>query len=603
MPQFSSQIPAPKNWQDFETICWDLWRKIWNDPDAQKNGRQGQSQHGVDIFGTPNKGKVWAGVQCKGKDNYTKQSLTKSELKSEVSKALKFNPSLSEFTVATTAPRDAKLQELARIITEEHLAKDLFSITVFFWEDIIDRLEDFPELFDKYYPGLIINTEALKTAIIEPIKDISKGQSHMLASFDSLKDDIKSIHQYNITDITSTVTVEFHAELDDARDLLRENNPKKALFFLIKLKERIWSQAPPIVKFRILTNIGASKLMLNKYNEAADLFLEASQYNPDDEKALSNTALAYLLLNKFEDAKRFAYKILEKNPANKQAYSIIVQASEEDDLQNIIEKVPDVYRNATEISYAIGVIAARKKMLIEAKKWFEIALENNGTDIFDIKGALGRVLIEIILKNQVSIYVAGLNDKEKEDVLIAIGLLNEAWELVYNTDLREFRVAWLVQRAAGRKLLCQWQEAISDINLALEVEPTNPTLIKYKAIFSVELNQNQTAINLLKDILWREETPEAAIILGDILRMEKKYGEAVSILNELLGRNPAKDLSEDAKSLLIQTCLESKEDILIEQAKNLSDSMRAENPTFILNLVIAAKISRSLGEKQGAISL
>ncbi|HEV7857734.1 MAG TPA: hypothetical protein VGO91_03720, partial [Pyrinomonadaceae bacterium] len=69
------QIPAPSNWQDFETLCCDLWRAIWKDPNTIKHGRQGQKQHGVDVSGRPNLHSAWAGVQCKGKDNFTDKEL------------------------------------------------------------------------------------------------------------------------------------------------------------------------------------------------------------------------------------------------------------------------------------------------------------------------------------------------------------------------------------------------------------------------------------------------------------------------------------------------------------------------------------------------
>ena len=33
LPSFiNQQIAPPKNWQDFEDLCADLWAKIWNDP-------------------------------------------------------------------------------------------------------------------------------------------------------------------------------------------------------------------------------------------------------------------------------------------------------------------------------------------------------------------------------------------------------------------------------------------------------------------------------------------------------------------------------------------------------------------------------------------
>ena len=91
IPLFSGlQIPPPANWQDFETLCCDLWRSIWKDSNTQKNWRWGQPQHAVDICGRPNQEDSWAGVQCKGKDNYTNKSLAEKEVRDEVEKAKSF---------------------------------------------------------------------------------------------------------------------------------------------------------------------------------------------------------------------------------------------------------------------------------------------------------------------------------------------------------------------------------------------------------------------------------------------------------------------------------------------------------------------------------
>ena len=43
------QVPPPAKWEDFEDLCLDLWRKIWRDENAQKNGRRGQPQNGGGI--------------------------------------------------------------------------------------------------------------------------------------------------------------------------------------------------------------------------------------------------------------------------------------------------------------------------------------------------------------------------------------------------------------------------------------------------------------------------------------------------------------------------------------------------------------------------
>lgn len=81
-------IRKPQNWQDFETLCKMLWGEIWgNQNKIKKNGRLGQPQSGVDIFGVP-KGRIqYSGIQCKGKDDYSNAQLTKQEIDVELEKA------------------------------------------------------------------------------------------------------------------------------------------------------------------------------------------------------------------------------------------------------------------------------------------------------------------------------------------------------------------------------------------------------------------------------------------------------------------------------------------------------------------------------------
>jgi hypothetical protein len=96
----NTQLPPPENWQDFETLCWDIWKRVWRDPNTQKNGRTGQPQNGVDIFGRPGEGSSHSGIQCKGKDNFIEKSLTESELIGEVEKAKSFTPRIQGYGVA-----------------------------------------------------------------------------------------------------------------------------------------------------------------------------------------------------------------------------------------------------------------------------------------------------------------------------------------------------------------------------------------------------------------------------------------------------------------------------------------------------------------------
>ncbi len=156
MPTLSgSQIPPPRSWEEFQTICCDLWQEIWGDPNALEIGRQGQRQHGVDIAGQPKERDGWAGVQCKSKDTYSGKRLTKEELNAEVTKAKAFKPALSEFILATSGQKDETIQAEARQITERHRKNGLFSVFVWSWHDISKEIAKHPIVLKTHYPHLV----------------------------------------------------------------------------------------------------------------------------------------------------------------------------------------------------------------------------------------------------------------------------------------------------------------------------------------------------------------------------------------------------------------------------------------------------------------
>jgi len=143
------KLPPLSNWQDFERLCCDLWKRIWGSPNAMLHGRQGQPQHGVDVYAPLDGGAKWAGVQCKQTDG---PFPSKKAIEAEVEKARQFNPALSDFVLATTAKSDQKAQGWAREITEAQIERGSFPVTIYGWDDICQELEKHPDLVRHYYP-------------------------------------------------------------------------------------------------------------------------------------------------------------------------------------------------------------------------------------------------------------------------------------------------------------------------------------------------------------------------------------------------------------------------------------------------------------------
>jgi hypothetical protein len=142
----STRLPPPDQPEEFERLCRDLWADIWGDVGAQRNGRSGQKQAGVDFYGQ--RDGLWKGVQCKKKSGALRTRVTVRELEREVAAARKFNPALTSFVLATTGPRDVGVQQRAR----ELCATAGFTVEVLGWEEICAELDLRHALLERIFP-------------------------------------------------------------------------------------------------------------------------------------------------------------------------------------------------------------------------------------------------------------------------------------------------------------------------------------------------------------------------------------------------------------------------------------------------------------------
>ena len=145
-------LQHPANWEDFENLCFHLWKSIWGDHASHPNGRRGQRQNGVDIYGRPPLKDLYTGVQCKGKNGNYDKKLTIEEIDIECGNAKDFKPELDTFIMATTSPRDANIQEHCREINSEKKYK--FEVDTWSWDDIEDEVQCRPDVMEMFYPNV-----------------------------------------------------------------------------------------------------------------------------------------------------------------------------------------------------------------------------------------------------------------------------------------------------------------------------------------------------------------------------------------------------------------------------------------------------------------
>jgi hypothetical protein len=157
MPTITTmRLPPPKAWQEFEDLVLASLGQRWKTTALQRNGRSGQAQTGVDIYGSDDIGRR-VGIQCK---NF-KGALGLKTVQKEIERATKFEGNLSALFVATTAETDARLQEEVRLLSDARVAAGKFAVTVLFWDDIVDGLVANPALLRAHYPQIQIESRAL----------------------------------------------------------------------------------------------------------------------------------------------------------------------------------------------------------------------------------------------------------------------------------------------------------------------------------------------------------------------------------------------------------------------------------------------------------
>lgn len=594
------QLPPPANWQDFEDLCRDLWKEIWKDPNAQKNGRQGQSQHGVDIFGQPANGTKWEGVQCKGKDNYTDKALSEDEIVAEVAKAEAFVPNISSFTIATTGQRDTKVQQRARELTEERQLSGLFSVHVWSWPDILASLEEYPHLVQKHFPQLAPDTIALAEDL-----DELKGATHdILDQFAEVRAAVLSLPKTTMPpspsyiDISAGLIPEYQAEIDHSRELLKSYRAKDADDYLEELRGRIWQGSPAPVRYRLLTNLGAAKGLLNKQEDSARLLVEALQYAPENDKALANAALGYLLLGANDRAVETARQALVLNPTNAIALSITLRASSWESPEEAAGSIPEPYRKFPEVANAIARLFAKHGNILEAKRWLEIAVENDTDDSPELKAELAVVSLKLIADDEASLNGMQLDDSKRRDALRSIELLTAAWNRVSDRSVRGVRIDWVVNRGLAKRLVGDIDGALDDINAGLEVAPGDTTFRKDLAVLLYEKGQHERAIDILKQV--SSESPESLLVLAEVLARSDRLAEAIDSATRLQNRNAADGPKREARKLLVRLRAKMGD---FSVASEILATILSEEPGNVSNLVVAAELARMSGDTERALTL
>ncbi|MCH7752279.1 MAG: hypothetical protein IH898_09015 [Planctomycetes bacterium] len=593
MPGFlNQQIAPPDTWQEFEKLCRDLWERIWGDPNTQLNGRGGQSQHGVDVFGHLGGSGDLQGVQCKGKDGRYGRFVTEKELRAEVKKAKKFQPAIKAFILATTAPSDAPIQEVARLLTVEHKVKGLFSVQVLGWGEIHQRFAGYPELIDKYYPDqgpTHYKISETLAQIMERQMAIEAAQFQLpTALTQALRQERGAIGIIPMLDDGAADPNDeaLNLEIDSYRDRIK-SVPRTALSLLQQLRERCWEVASERTRFRIVTNIGAAHNELNENSQAADHYLEAANFAAnDDDKAVRNVAYAYLIKDELARAREEAHRAIKLNPDEGDGYAILVAASATlEGIEDPETLVPDVHLSKANVVYTIGHAHRIRGDLEKGLKWFKRAYELE-PETHQYRASYGSELIAKIIDKGGAALDGYLNDADLDELKHAADLLHEVWEETKGTEVAA-SFAWVgINLCNALSVMKRDDEAKALVPEVIGLKPDSPELRKLAAVFALKDNNPNAALDHLSHIPEGLDT-EIDLLRAETLAEASRFKEALELVDSINFPPPMQIHQSAAQGFRIRVLAKVDENDVALDAARKAEENYPDDPILLVSISMA----------------
>ena len=473
-------IPPLASWDDFQSLCVDIWKKIWDNPNVESYGTQGQKQNGVDIILFID-GEVRA-IQCK----QTTKKLTESIVSNEIDKAKKFPEKLSEYVIATTAKKDARLQDFILNINKENHENGIFTTIIYFWEDILEELNSHPEIMKKYYPTFFSD-------------DIDRFADRFL------ENSLEFIYQHDFNTAIGIIN-----ELE--------------IFF---------SDFSNKIKYKFLISKGQCLQLCSKNEEAGKLFVEAYQYNINNEKALFFKSLGLFYNDQIEETKSCIEEIKKLNPLNEEIYILLPYLWYDKGWKYILSNIPEKIQNLPYVSYELSKIALHYKENKDAEKFLKNS-HDNGEYNLDVNADFAIFELNKLIKDQNNVERFFLKQKSLKKFEEIEKILKSSLDKILenNECLFDKRMHWFVNLISIELMLDKVNSAKYYINEGLKLSPKNLALLLKKAEVLYLINERDESEKIVKKIVKKDSR---SINLFKRISFEKnEYSEVIETSKELL---------------------------------------------------------------------
>lgn len=441
MSKHIRRIDRPKTEQDFEDWCLRIFSRQLDCPGLKKYGRRGQAQGGIDLIGHDKQGNRVA-VQCKARED----TLSIGDIRSDVETARGKHPQLIELAIATTAKRDAKLQNDVLDLESESIQLESFRISLWSWDDIEEYLSQEPDLL------AALNGEDPQASLADIERVVVKAVT---------------------TGLRTEPRESIDTQIDEAFARITSGKPEECITLLNQLRDTQWDTISSPQRYRILGNLANAYLAKANTQQAGRLYIDAKQFH-DTVDAQVLEARGYYLLEQEDKARSLIQSVLSSTPDHNGARALDINLSLLT-YQEQLDTVPETQRTDPEVAFALAGMAYDHNLFAEATEHARIAL--NADPGWDV----ARTNLAVLLMREVRDGAAPLPDGSLEvsdpvSLNESIDLLTAVIEDPKLADGYRKAVA-LYNRSSAFKLIGEHDKGRDDLDRAIRMAPDEPSFV------------------------------------------------------------------------------------------------------------------------------
>ena len=341
--------------------------------------------------------------------------------------------------------------------------------------------------------------------------------------------------QSGLRELRDTATDTLDLKIDEAKDHLERHEYEIARETIKKLRQAKWDQMSARQRFRVLSNLAMIDLQQGKLNEAASLFIEAKDLQPEDQAAVANEALAYLLMRDNSRAFELADRAKARFPTSARALMVWLNtAPATASLKELKDSIPPYLAADPEVLVALAHRALMAKDAPKAEEIARRAIAAKGDWSYS-RALLGESIFRSQLPDNAEDYAAALLARDKPRLAEAADACTKAIELAKKEKHSGIEAAALLIRAEARRLLGD-ASADEDIIAAYNIQPDDPTILNGYACMKIRLGQNLDAIEKLRSGAKHHARADLRMLLAFALSATgepKNRTEAIRIFSSL----------------------------------------------------------------------